>query len=241
MLTLGTLFNNVVRPSLVEYTAYSVVGTVTSIIGATAFLYLFPRLPFTLRQWAIACYALVAFIALWCLLGINKHSPIGFKHRAEFYVFQVLQNIAGSILAPLFRVLFPELFPKGSEIQYFGFQLVLSCSTVWIPQIVDGPIVQATNNQRLPASVYRRLFHSPRVFRLTPSHRVHLLPHVNLSGVLDERCLRGGYDPTRGGKRGRSGAHPRSGPPGPLSQSSKTAFSQTGHVLSFSYSISRTT
>jgi hypothetical protein len=57
---------------------------------------------------------------------------IGFKTRVEFYLFQVLQNVAGSILTPLFRVLFPEVFPKGLEIQYFGFQMVVSTDNIVI-------------------------------------------------------------------------------------------------------------
>jgi MFS-type transporter involved in bile tolerance (Atg22 family) len=118
-----------VRPSLIEYTGYSIVGTGTSIIGATVFLYVFPQSKLTLRQWAMGCYALVAFCAVWCLIGLNANSPIGFKHRAEFYVFQVIQNLAGSVLSPLFRVLFPQVFPNGSEIQYFGFQLVVGALT----------------------------------------------------------------------------------------------------------------
>ena len=132
-LTIGTvitnLFNLTVRPSLVEYTAWTVVGSGTSMISATIFLFLFPRLGLSLKQWAIAAYILVALIAMWCLIGMSDSVGIGFKTRAEFYVFQVLQNVAGSILTPLFRVLFPEVFPKGSEIQYFGFQMVVSVSS----------------------------------------------------------------------------------------------------------------
>lgn len=92
---------------------------------------------------------------------MSNRVPIGFKHRVEFYLFQVLQNLAGGILTPLFRVLFSEVFPKGSEIQYFGFQMVvgtrtnrsqqLSSGTAWIPQVINGPIVDATNNPRLPS------------------------------------------------------------------------------------------
>jgi MFS-type transporter involved in bile tolerance (Atg22 family) len=95
-------------------------------ISATAFLFLFPRLGLSLKQWAIGAYILVSLIAIWCLIGMSNSVSTGFKTRVEFYLFQVLQNIAGSILTPLFRVLFPEVFPKGSEIQYFGFQMVVS-------------------------------------------------------------------------------------------------------------------
>lgn len=126
MLLTGNLFNLSFRPSLVEYTCYSIAGTAASILGATAFYVLFPRLRYTLRQWTIGCYVLVSFVAFWCLLGLSGRSAVGFKHRAEFYIAQVVQNLATAILTVVFRVLFPELFPTGSEIQYFGFQLVVS-------------------------------------------------------------------------------------------------------------------
>jgi len=114
-LTLGTvitnLFNLSVRPSLVEFTAWTVVGSATSMVSATVFLFLFPRLGLSLKQWAIGACVIVTLIAIWCLIGISDSVGIGFKTRAEFYLFQVLQNVAGSILTPLFRVLFPEVFP----------------------------------------------------------------------------------------------------------------------------------
>jgi MFS-type transporter involved in bile tolerance (Atg22 family) len=129
-LTFGTvitnLFNLTTRPSLVEFTAWSVVGCGTSIISATLFLYLFPRFGLSLKQWAVGAYGLVTLLTIWCLIGMSDKVSIGFKHRVEFYLFQVIQNMAGAILTPLFRVLFPEVFPKGSEIQYFGFQMVVS-------------------------------------------------------------------------------------------------------------------
>ncbi|WWC89516.1 uncharacterized protein L201_004440 [Kwoniella dendrophila CBS 6074] len=149
----GNLFNLIIRPSLVEFTCYSLAGTATSIIGSTAFYILFPRLKYTLRQWAIVFYSIPTIVCLWCMFGLNSNSPIGFKDRVEFYIGQILINLSTAILNCLFRVLFSELFPNGSEIKYFGFQLVLSLGTVWIPQVVDGPIVDKTNNQRLPSIV----------------------------------------------------------------------------------------
>jgi MFS-type transporter involved in bile tolerance (Atg22 family) len=102
------------------------VGCGASIVSGTIFLFLFPRLNITLRQWTWAAYMLITLLSVWCLLGISDNIPIGFKHRVEFYLFQIFQNMAGSVLLPVFRVLFSEVFPKGSEIQYFGFQMVVS-------------------------------------------------------------------------------------------------------------------
>ncbi|KAI3336919.1 hypothetical protein HD806DRAFT_528500 [Xylariaceae sp. AK1471] len=151
------LFNLNIRPSLREFTYYSLVQPATAIVSATIFLYLRPitknYLGLTLRHWTILCYALTCFCALWCAIGISPSVTIGFKHRWEFYFFQVLLSIASSVASVAFKVLFSRLFPHGNEIQYFGFQLVLSLGTVWIPQIVNGPIVDATNNLRLPAAI----------------------------------------------------------------------------------------
>ncbi|KAL1413838.1 hypothetical protein Q8F55_001622 [Vanrija albida] len=155
---IGQLFNLNIRPSIREYTAYSVAGSITSVIGSVAFMYVFPHSRLSLRQWAMVAFGLAIFTAFWCCLGMSKHVAIGFKHRAEFYVFQVVMSLAGAILNPLYRVLFPQMFPKGNEIQYFGFQLVLSCATAWIPQVVNGPIVDKTNNQRLPAAIALAFF-----------------------------------------------------------------------------------
>ncbi|TGJ81453.1 hypothetical protein E0Z10_g7325 [Xylaria hypoxylon] len=151
------LFNLNIRPSLREFTYYSLVQPVSAIISATVFLYLRPimknHIGMTLRHWTILCYAISCFCALWCAIGISPSVTIGFKHRWEFYFFQALLSVASSIVGVAFKVLFSRLFPQGSEIKFFGFQLVLSLGTVWVPQIVNGPIVDATNNLRLPAAI----------------------------------------------------------------------------------------
>ncbi|KAI1282178.1 hypothetical protein F5Y07DRAFT_386213 [Xylaria sp. FL0933] len=151
------LFNLNIRPSLREFTYYSLVQPGSAIISATVFLYLRPimknSIGMTLRHWTVLCYSVTCFCALWCAIGISPSVPVGFKHRWEFYFFQALQSIASSIAGVAFRVLFSRLFPQGNEIKFFGFQLVLSLGTVWVPQIVNGPIVDATNNLRLPAAI----------------------------------------------------------------------------------------
>jgi hypothetical protein len=67
-------------------------------------------------------------------------------------------------MSALFRVLYSELFPKRAEVQYFSFQLAIACGTVWIPQVVDSAIVDATNLVRLPAGEdpFSPSFSSPR-------------------------------------------------------------------------------
>ncbi|KAI8626949.1 hypothetical protein F5Y19DRAFT_487520 [Xylariaceae sp. FL1651] len=158
----GQLFNLNIRPNVREFTYYSLTGPATSVISTVVFLYLRPvlknRIGMTLRHWTILCYAITCFCALWCAIGISPSVAVGFKHRWEFYFFQVLQSISSSIASIAFKVLFSKLFPQGNETKYFGFQSVFSLGTVWIPQIVNGPIMDAINNLRLPAAISAALF-----------------------------------------------------------------------------------
>ncbi|GAP91117.1 putative autophagy-related protein 22 [Rosellinia necatrix] len=151
------LFNLQVRPSLREFTYYSLAQPAASAAAATAFLYARRparrRLGLTLRRWAALCYGLTCAAAVWCAVGIAPRSPIGFRRRWEFYAFQALQSGAAGIAGVVFRVLFSRLFPRGRAVRFFGLQLVLSLATVWVPQIVNGPVVDATDNLRLPAAV----------------------------------------------------------------------------------------
>lgn len=110
----GNLFNLSMRPSITEYTAYSVTGTATSIVGSLGFMSLFPRLGISLKRWALMSYAVVIGVAVWCCLGMTS-LPIGFKHHSEFFIFQVIQQLAGSVISPLFRVLFAEMVRSGSR------------------------------------------------------------------------------------------------------------------------------
>ncbi|GAA6016964.1 hypothetical protein JCM10207_007863 [Rhodosporidiobolus poonsookiae] len=151
---ISQLFNLSLRPSLLEFTYFSLAGTVTSFVFPTIWLYLFRYTGrVSLRQWTIVAYAVIAFTAVWCLLGLSDSSKVGFKNRWEFYFFQIVQNMAFSLLSAVFRVVYSELFPRGAEVQYFSFQLAIGCATVWIPQVVDSAIVDATNMVRFPAII----------------------------------------------------------------------------------------
>ncbi|TKY87446.1 hypothetical protein EX895_004124 [Sporisorium graminicola] len=150
---ISQLFNLQVRPSIREFTAYSMTSYISSIMLLTIWYFVRPHLRITLRQWIIVAYSIMAFTCFWCLLGLSASSKVGFKHRWEFYVMAFLQGVCSGVTSACFPVVFCQLFPKGNELKYFGFQLVLSCSTLWIPQVIDGPIVNATNNLRLPAII----------------------------------------------------------------------------------------
>ncbi|PWN52268.1 hypothetical protein IE53DRAFT_378283 [Violaceomyces palustris] len=150
---IGQLFNLSIRPGVREFTAYSMTSPIASVLFLTLWYFILPRTKLSLRHWIVCGYSVMAFVCFWCLLGLSASSKVGFKNRWEFYLMALLQGFSNAITSSCFTVLFCQLFPKGKEIRYFGFQLVLSCSTVWIPQVVDGPIVDATNNIRLPAII----------------------------------------------------------------------------------------
>ncbi|KAG9239914.1 hypothetical protein BJ878DRAFT_431369, partial [Calycina marina] len=71
----------------------------------------------------------------------------------EFYVQSFIFYLSNSIVAPTFRVLYAEMIPKGSEIEYFGMQAVLSCATAWISYVANAPIQEATHQLRFPLVV----------------------------------------------------------------------------------------
>ena len=52
------------------------------------------------------------------------------QKRWEFYAQLVLLQFSQALVNVSFRVLFSELIPKGSEVEWFGLQLILSCATV---------------------------------------------------------------------------------------------------------------
>lgn len=83
--------------------------------------------------------------------------------RCEFYVQLLITNISSSIVNPTFRVLFSELIPKGSEIRWFGLQLVLSCATCWVSYVANAPLQNATHQLRFPLVLCLVIFMLPIV------------------------------------------------------------------------------
>lgn len=52
------------------------------------------------------------------------------QNRWEFYVQLFLFQLSQTFVNVAFRVLFSELIPPGSEVEWFGLQIILSCGTV---------------------------------------------------------------------------------------------------------------
>jgi MFS-type transporter involved in bile tolerance (Atg22 family) len=70
--------------------------------------------------------------------------------RWEFYIQILLLQLAQAFVNGAFRVLLSEMIPIGSEIRWFGMQLVLSCGTVWVNYVASAPLQNATHQLRFP-------------------------------------------------------------------------------------------
>lgn len=70
--------------------------------------------------------------------------------RWEFYIQIFLLQLAQAFVNGAFRVLLSEMIPIGSEIRWFGMQLVLSCGTVWVNYVASAPLQNATHQLRFP-------------------------------------------------------------------------------------------
>lgn len=151
----GRIFNLTFRPSLREFTAYTLLDPVLSAISAILLLCVFAPMRrnyyVTLRHWMTMSFIAVSLCIIWAAIGLSSSASIGLKHRWEFYVVKSLALAANGVVIVCFRVSFPQLFPRGSEVQYFGIQLAVSLATAWIPGVVTAPIVNATGQQRVPA------------------------------------------------------------------------------------------
>ena len=70
--------------------------------------------------------------------------------RWEFYFQHFIFQMSGAFVNASFRVLLAEMIPIGSEIRWFGMQLVLSCATVWVNYVASAPLQNATHQLRFP-------------------------------------------------------------------------------------------
>lgn len=140
-----------VQPDTLEYSLYSIAGIIFQLVCTLGFYLLQSwRPPFSLEYWLVIGYALVLIVPIWGCIGFADDINFGFKNRWEFYVQSLVFYLSGSIVNPTFRVLFAELVPKGSEIEWFGLQVVLSCATSWVSYVANAPLQNATHQLRFP-------------------------------------------------------------------------------------------
>ncbi|KAK0104120.1 hypothetical protein ONS96_005216 [Cadophora gregata f. sp. sojae] len=145
------LFFVQMMPDTMEYTLYNMAFTILGAITTLAFYLLQVwRPPFKLEHWLVIGYAIILIIPIWGCIGFADNVNFGFKNRWEFYAQSLLFNISGSIVNSVFRVLFSEMVPKGSEVECFGLQVILSCATAWVSYVANAPLQNATHELRFP-------------------------------------------------------------------------------------------
>ncbi|PVH89376.1 hypothetical protein DL98DRAFT_647904 [Cadophora sp. DSE1049] len=147
----GQLYFVQVMPDTLEYTLYNMAFTVFGAITTLGFYAIQVwRPPFRLEHWLVIGYAIILIIPIWGCIGFADNDSFGFKNRWEFYVQSLLFNVSGSIVNSVFRVLFSEMVPKGSEVEWFGLQVILSCATAWVSYVANAPLQNATHELRFP-------------------------------------------------------------------------------------------
>lgn len=132
------------------YTVFTFMMLIDAIFGSLIWMFLYPRLPFTIKHWAYFFLFISFFSNFWGALGVNSNVEIGFKHTAEFWVFQVLYVSSSSALRSLNRVWYSSMLPEGSEAQYFGLEIALGVAVGWIGSLVNASIQNRTGNLRWP-------------------------------------------------------------------------------------------
>lgn len=119
-------------------------------MGSLTWMFTFPHTKIKVKTWAYTFIAVNITCIVWGALGINTHVPIGYKHRAEFWIEQVLFLSTSSALRSLNRVVYSSMLPRGREAQFFGLEIALDLATGWISPLVQGVIQDRTHNLRFP-------------------------------------------------------------------------------------------
>lgn len=133
-----------------EYTVYTFMSYIVASLGSLTWMFLYPRTKLNIKTWGYGFLFVQWFSNLWGAIGINSDSKIGFKHRWEFWVFEVFFNASGSAMRSLNRTLYSTLLPEGDEAQYFGLEIMLGIATGWIGSLVNASIQDRTGNDRFP-------------------------------------------------------------------------------------------
>lgn len=133
-----------------EYTVWNFMTFISATLGSVSWLLAYPRTPIKIKQWAIMFLIFSVFANFWGCLGISKNTKVGYKHRAEFWIFEILYAGSSSALRSLNRTLYSSMLPEGSEAQYFGLEITMGVSVGWIGSLVNGSIQDRTGNLRWP-------------------------------------------------------------------------------------------
>lgn len=133
-----------------EYTVYTFMSYICASIGSLTWMALYGKCKFNIKIWGYIFLGISLFTNLWGSLGINSSVKIGFKHRWEFWVFEVFYSSSSSAQRSLNRTIYSALLPEGEEAQYFGLEIMLGIATGWIGSLVNASIQDLTGNDRFP-------------------------------------------------------------------------------------------
>lgn len=133
-----------------EYTTWTFTAIIFASMGSLLWMFTFPHTKIKVKAWAYSFLAVNMTCIVWGALGINRHVPIGYKHRPEFWIEQVLFLSTSSALRSLNRVVYSSMLPRGREAQFFGLEITLDLATGWISPLVQAVIQDRTHNLRFP-------------------------------------------------------------------------------------------
>lgn len=133
-----------------EYTIYSFMSYIVASLGSLSWMFLYPRCNLKIKTWGYVFLGISLFTNFWGCLGISSNTKVGFKHRWEFWLFEVFYSAASSAQRSLNRTIYSTLLPVGEEAQYFGLEIMLGIATGWIGSLVNATIQDRTNNDRYP-------------------------------------------------------------------------------------------
>ncbi|AAS50445.2 AAR080Wp [Eremothecium gossypii ATCC 10895] len=142
-----------------EYFVWQLMTSVIACVGSLTWMAVFRHFSArrTLRaqtQLLKTClYAMMAVgvvVNFWGSLGASSRVPIGFKHRWEFWFFQVIYVSTSSAIRSLNRVAYSAMLPAGRENQYFGLEIMLGLATGWSQSLLVSVIQDRTGNARFP-------------------------------------------------------------------------------------------
>lgn len=166
---ISQLFIAEIRPQALEFSLFMLAQSLFLLGTSLAFLFVQPHVRIRLETWYIIGLITTMVVPAWACIGIADVSfgskvrrPTGlcfrfptmanstFQMRWEFYVQILLLQLGQSFANGPFRVLLSEIIPIGSEIRWFGMQLVLSNATVWVNYVASAPLQNATHQLRFP-------------------------------------------------------------------------------------------
>lgn len=156
-----TLFRSTlgIGSSDAEYSVWQFINLIVACLGPLAWRYIQAKVcsqgdnKKNIKFLKISLYSMMAFgtfTNFWGCLGVNSNSKVGFKHRAEFWVFLIFFVSTSSSIRSLNRVVYSAMLPRGKENQYFGLEIMLGLCVGWSESLIIGVIQDRTGNDRMP-------------------------------------------------------------------------------------------